>query len=671
LHQQQQYHTRNNNNEFYRPKIYFDPTLESEKIINKNNQPASNNVANSNSSISIITTTNVTTRSQSSTPSNVSNISTSSVSASPPLDTKSSTTTTIQTSNHNQQQQKQQNSFPNQKPQYQRQNFYNNNNNNNGSHQNNDRAYNSNNNKNIYKKPYYQKNATVSGEINEDKPSVNKFTNKSSHSAHSTTTKTNSTPALNPFTDLNAPTGPMSSLLITNNRNLLLAGTHLTQKTAADLLHLNNQKSQASNNSNSTQALSKELRDKITKIIDEFLVESSSTAATDSDSQLKNCTAKYLQKINDLKLNSNDQSVELIYMTIVNALSKTDLDRFNASKLFIELNRISSTNNNNNNNKNIALNGSSGDLFMIAFKSILQNLNTLESEFHFVKSNISLFVARAVCDQIITFADLASLMKYGAYYPLFFLCMQMIQKKNLIALSNFSSPEYWLRGQIEKSKINLLDMLPNDDRNRERLAQVLEDRELIFLMPMLKLEPLLYETISSDTTTDSLHLRKWIDETIDASVRDTTDFIQSLVSCVIRNACEKTVLLKNNSSQIIETDASSSLSPHSSSKMDKLNLKQQKDLIRKYQDVLYEILKSNLSKQIEAIYALQVYAASLGKIPKYFLAHLFNQMYDLDLIEEEAFYLWKDELNDSYPNKGQALFDVFFYYIKIQSISIF
>ena len=64
-----------------------------------------------------------------------------------------------------------------------------------------------------------------------------------------------------------------------------------------------------------------------------------------------------------------------------------------------------------------------------------------------------------------------------------------------------------------------------------------------------------------------------------------------------------------------------------------------------------------MSKQVSAVYAMQVYAETKG-FPKYFLAHLFNQMYDLEIIDEEAFLLWKDEINDRYPNKGQALFHV-------------
>jgi len=34
------------------------------------------------------------------------------------------------------------------------------------------------------------------------------------------------------------------------------------------------------------------------------------------------------------------------------------------------------------------------------------------------------------------------------------------------------------------------------------------------------------------------------------------------------------------------------------------------------------------------------------------------KLYDLEIVEEEAFLKWKEELNDEYPGKGKALFQV-------------
>ena len=38
------------------------------------------------------------------------------------------------------------------------------------------------------------------------------------------------------------------------------------------------------------------------------------------------------------------------------------------------------------------------------------------------------------------------------------------------------------------------------------------------------------------------------------------------------------------------------------------------------------------------------------------LLRFFVNMYDQEIIEEEAFLHWKEEVNDQYPGKGKALF---------------
>ena len=40
------------------------------------------------------------------------------------------------------------------------------------------------------------------------------------------------------------------------------------------------------------------------------------------------------------------------------------------------------------------------------------------------------------------------------------------------------------------------------------------------------------------------------------------------------------------------------------------------------------------------------------------LLRFFVNMYDQEIIEEEAFLHWKEEVNDEYPGKGKALFQV-------------
>ena len=40
------------------------------------------------------------------------------------------------------------------------------------------------------------------------------------------------------------------------------------------------------------------------------------------------------------------------------------------------------------------------------------------------------------------------------------------------------------------------------------------------------------------------------------------------------------------------------------------------------------------------------------------LLRWFMMFYDQEIIEEEAFLKWKEDVNDDYPGKGKALFQV-------------
>ena len=40
------------------------------------------------------------------------------------------------------------------------------------------------------------------------------------------------------------------------------------------------------------------------------------------------------------------------------------------------------------------------------------------------------------------------------------------------------------------------------------------------------------------------------------------------------------------------------------------------------------------------------------------LLRMFMNLYDLEIIDEEAFLKWKEDLNEEYPGKGKALFQV-------------
>lgn len=40
------------------------------------------------------------------------------------------------------------------------------------------------------------------------------------------------------------------------------------------------------------------------------------------------------------------------------------------------------------------------------------------------------------------------------------------------------------------------------------------------------------------------------------------------------------------------------------------------------------------------------------------LLRLFSYLYDMDVIEEESYFKWKEDVSEEFPGKGQALFQV-------------
>jgi hypothetical protein len=324
-----------------------------------------------------------------------------------------------------------------------------------------------------------------------------------------------------------ALTGPMHSLLMMNTSTAVVAANSAsspnarrTPSPAAPPPPPPNAQPTAPGGGTSQAQLSRELRARLHTLIDEFLAESGGDAAAENNDPATNTSraliiSKHWRRIDELKL-SNEQTSELIYLLIVSTLSRSATDRHNASQLFIQLSRSSV----------LASGKSSPDgVFLNGLKRVLANLGALERELACVKSNVSWFAARGTCDQLIAFGDLAGLMRTGAFYPLFFLCMQNMHK-----LMGGERGREWVRAQLDKSKVSLVDMLPaGDERSQARLVQILEDRELAFVMPMHKLEAVLLERVAACGTTCD-ELRQWIEGSVEPSVRASTDFIQSLVT---------------------------------------------------------------------------------------------------------------------------------------------
>lgn len=90
---------------------------------------------------------------------------------------------------------------------------------------------------------------------------------------------------------------------------------------------------------------------------------------------------------------------------------------------------------------------------------------------------------------------------------------------------------------------------------------------------------------------------------------------------------------------------------------DKAITDKEKSLLESYRPILQSFLHEQPALQLVAVYSLQVHFYAM-QFPKGQLLRWFRALYDLEIVEEEAFLKWKEDVTDAYPGKGQALFQV-------------
>ena len=83
----------------------------------------------------------------------------------------------------------------------------------------------------------------------------------------------------------------------------------------------------------------------------------------------------------------------------------------------------------------------------------------------------------------------------------------------------------------------------------------------------------------------------------------------------------------------------------------------EKEYLTKYRPVLKPFVAEKPKLQLAAVYALQMSCYAMG-FPKGLLLRSFVNFYEMDIVDEHAFLLWKEDVDESYPGKGKALFQV-------------
>ncbi|XP_041844545.1 eukaryotic translation initiation factor 4 gamma 2a [Melanotaenia boesemani] len=268
---------------------------------------------------------------------------------------------------------------------------------------------------------------------------------------------------------------------------------------------------------------------------------------------------------------------------------------------------------------------------MQALLGVLDLCPKIEEEIPLVKSYLAQFAARAIIAELVSIDDLAHHLENGAHFPLFLLCLQQMVKLK---------GREWLSDLFQQSKINMQKMLPEIDQNKDRMLEILEGKGLSFLFPLMKLEKELLKQIKVDPSPQSIY--KWIKDNISPKLHTDKGFVNILVTSFLQYIAYETN----------PDDDEEQLAAPSKEQVD-----EEKQLLLSFKPVMQKFLHDHINLQVDALYALQVHCNAKG-FPKGMLLRYFVNLYDMEIIEEEAFISWKEDVTQEYPGKGKALFQV-------------
>uniref|UniRef100_A0A8C9RVH1 Eukaryotic translation initiation factor 4 gamma 2 n=1 Tax=Scleropages formosus TaxID=113540 RepID=A0A8C9RVH1_SCLFO len=271
-----------------------------------------------------------------------------------------------------------------------------------------------------------------------------------------------------------------------------------------------------------------------------------------------------------------------------------------------------------------------GENFMQAFQNVLDQCSKIEVDIPLVKSYLAQFAARAIIAELVSIAELAHPLENGAHFPLFLLCLQQMAKLK---------DRDWLTDLFQQSKVNMQKMLPEIDQNKDRMLEILEGKGLSFLFPLLKLEKELLKQIKADPSPQAIY--KWIKDNISPKLHTDKGFVNILMTSFLQYIAHEMCIVGDDQLSALSKD----------------QLDQEKQLLLAFKPVMQKFLHDHVDLQVSALYALQVHCNANG-FPKGMLLRYFVNFYDMEIIEEEAFLAWKEDITQEFPGKGKALFQV-------------
>ncbi|XP_040569175.1 eukaryotic translation initiation factor 4 gamma 2 [Lepeophtheirus salmonis] len=248
------------------------------------------------------------------------------------------------------------------------------------------------------------------------------------------------------------------------------------------------------------------------------------------------------------------------------------------------------------------------------------------------ENEISELAAWIITEEFMSLNEYSCMVK--GHYPLFLLTLNKLLE---------SLGKDRLGDIFNVSDVSLMDHVRVDDRSEDKMVLILDDHGLTFLAPLLSVRREMSKLLSSGST-DPAKFYQWIIDSVPEEYYKQPEFILALYGLVIENIVTRTTL-------------SPDIDPTQS--VDKYLTDKEKELLSSYGIVLQPFVRDNSELQLVAVYAIQVFCNSRN-YPKGMLLRCFVNFYEMDIMDEKAFFSWKEDMKyrSIYPGKEKALFQV-------------
>ncbi|XP_065911089.1 eukaryotic translation initiation factor 4 gamma 2-like isoform X2 [Dysidea avara] len=271
--------------------------------------------------------------------------------------------------------------------------------------------------------------------------------------------------------------------------------------------------------------------------------------------------------------------------------------------------------------------------FIEALREVLRSINEYQTVYSQCKAYIAGFVARAIAKSMINISDVSPLFVKGQHHPIMLTILQAL----LILIG-----EDELVSQFTSSRLQLAAFLPSSIHGHHTIVELLEThyKNLEFLYPLRRIEKELTARLKQEKTAPPIY--KWIKTNVDSSFYSTSDFVMVLTTCILEHVSSSTWLREDLSIDQVPSRQA---------------LEDEEKLIGTFKVLVQKFVHDSIPLQISAIYATQLFCHK-HQFPKGLLLRMFSHWYDLDVIEEDAFLKWKEDISHNFPGKGKALFQV-------------